>query len=106
MAATSRARVSFDGENLVAPAATLPLFGTIDEFSRMFGISRRATYEEIAAGHLKAVKRGTRTMVDFHHALKYFQSLPSVGPEPEQLKRGRGRPRKTAAPADTLAAAS
>jgi len=50
---------------------------TVDSFCRKYGIGRTSFYEEVAAGRLKAKKRGTRTMIECAEARRWFADLPS-----------------------------
>jgi hypothetical protein len=51
-------------------------------------MSRRTTYQWLAEGRLKAVKLGTKTLMDLEHNLAVLQSLPAAkftrpGPRPK-----------------------
>lgn len=58
-----------------APAIR-PAFATIDDWMVISGMRRNAVYDDIADGKLKAVKRGTRTLIDVEAGLAYLHSLP------------------------------
>ena len=47
----------------------------IDEFCRRYGIGRTNTYQEIAAGRLRAVKVGRRTLITQDAAEAWLSSL-------------------------------
>jgi len=51
------------GDNAAVPAPFSPRAFSIPEFCRRYGIGRTAAYGEIAAGRLRAVKAGRRTLV-------------------------------------------
>ena len=46
------------------PAAVLPRYATIPHWCDISGYGRTRTYEDIGAGKLKAIKLGTRTLID------------------------------------------
>jgi len=48
------------------------------EAGRMIGESRNTIYRLLAAGQLRAVKRGTSTLVVMDSIREYFASLPSA----------------------------
>jgi excisionase family DNA binding protein len=51
---------------------------SIAEFCRVYGIGQTYTYHEIAAGRLRAVKAGRRTLVTREAADEWLAKLPSV----------------------------
>ena len=55
-----------------------PRYQRIPDFCRIYGMSRSGTYRAIAAGHLRAVKVGSATLIDCTSAENWFASLPSV----------------------------
>jgi hypothetical protein len=55
---------------------TAPKYGSIPAWCSYSGMGRTATYEALGRGHLRAIKLGTRTLIDFEHGLEYLQSLP------------------------------
>jgi hypothetical protein len=62
-----------------------PKFAPIEpDWCTISGMSRRMTYEEIGRGNLKAVKLGTRTLVDVEHGLEYLRSLPAAKIRPSR----------------------
>ena len=56
----------------------------------IYGVSRSTLYRAAAAGRLRLVKLGSRTLVDVSSAEALAASLPEMVPT-------RGRPRKNAA---------
>jgi len=73
----------------VAPALT-PRFGGIDTWCLLSGMGRRATYDALGHGHLKAVKVGTRTLINIEKGLAWLESQPAAQIRPQ-------KPRKSAA---------
>ena len=51
---------------------------SIREFCRQYGIGRTHTYKQIAAGRLRAVKVGRRTLIKSEAAEAWFASLPQL----------------------------
>lgn len=51
------------------------------------GMSRRKTYEELGNGNLKAIKVGTRTLIDVEAGLAWLRTLPAA-----QIRPSRARP--------------
>jgi excisionase family DNA binding protein len=51
---------------------------TIDEFCRRYGIGRTSAYAEIAAGRLRAVKVGRKTLIIVDDAEEWLAALPSL----------------------------
>jgi len=78
-------------EQTAAAAAVRPAFCTLPAWFALSGMSQRSTYEELAAGNLRAVKRGSRTLIDVEHGLAWLRSLPAWKPG-----AWRGRRSKTA----------
>jgi hypothetical protein len=60
-------------------APSLPAFAPIADTCRITGLGRSSLYEAMAAGHVRAVKNGKRTLVDIDHALHYVRNLPAFG---------------------------
>ncbi len=69
----------------VAPPA-YPLRATIPTWRRISDMSRSATYRALADGHLKAVKMGSRTLIDVPHGLAWLDNLP-----PATFRAGRSQ---------------
>jgi excisionase family DNA binding protein len=57
------------GEPLAVPMSKAP---------EWLGISRSKIYEEIAAGRLKAVKCGSKTLVPYASGQAWLESLPDL----------------------------
>ncbi len=53
-----------------------PKFAPISDWETISGMSRRVTYEKFGAGELKAVKVGTRTLIDVEAGLAWMRALP------------------------------
>jgi excisionase family DNA binding protein len=53
-----------------------PKYTSIEGWQQLTDLGRRHTYDLLAAGKLRAVKSGTRTLIDVEHGLKYLASLP------------------------------
>lgn len=51
---------------------------TVKAFCERYGISHSKTYEEIAAGRLKAVKSGRKTLVPIQAAADWLAKLPAL----------------------------
>jgi hypothetical protein len=41
-------------------------------------MNRSGVYEAIAAGHLRAVKQGRKTLIDCDHGLAWLRALPAA----------------------------
>jgi hypothetical protein len=55
------------------------------------GMSRSGTYEALGDGRLRAVKLGSKTLVDFEHGLAYLASLPAAKITTGRRRNGRRR---------------
>jgi len=64
-----------------------PARATIANWCNLSGMSRSATYEALAAGRLRAVKLGSRTLIDVAHGLAWLDSLPPATIRPHGAKR-------------------
>jgi excisionase family DNA binding protein len=64
-------------DRVIAGVSDLPLkvYPRIEDFARAHGISRSKTYEEIAAGRLRPVKVGKRTLIPVTEAERWLASL-------------------------------
>lgn len=60
------------------PGTTVPKFGTIDTWIALSGMGRRSTYDELGRGNLKAVKAGSRTLINIEAGLQWISSLPAA----------------------------
>ena len=58
------------------PGGAYPAFATLTDWQRLSGISRSRTYELLAAGQLRAVKLGGRTLIDVEAGLAWMRGLP------------------------------
>ena len=56
---------------------------TIPGFCDASSLGRSKVYEEIAAGKLRAVKSGARTLITAEDGRAYIKSLPAVEPKDE-----------------------
>jgi hypothetical protein len=61
---------------LKGAGAITPAFATITNWGVISGMGRRSTYDAIGRGNLRAIKCGSRTLVDVPHGLAYLRSLP------------------------------
>lgn len=52
----------------------------LPDFLKRFGVSRSTAYREINAGRLKAVKRGSRTIITAAAAQAWLDAHPSFIP--------------------------
>ncbi|HEX4715921.1 MAG TPA: helix-turn-helix domain-containing protein [Ktedonobacteraceae bacterium] len=66
-----------------------PAFLNIADCARHFGVSRPMLYRLIRAGKVRAVRLGSRSMVDVTTARAHFDSLPDIRDKPA---RQRGAP--------------
>lgn len=62
-------------------------YTTIAEWCRLSGMGRSSTYEALGAGHLRARKMGTRTLLDVQHGLAWLDSLPPAKIHPHGSSR-------------------
>jgi hypothetical protein len=53
-----------------------PKFATIDNWLVMSGMGRRNVYDKLGTGELKAVKVGSRTLIDVEAGLAWLRSRP------------------------------
>ena len=70
-------------------SAAFPAFASIVEWCRMSGMGRSSTYEALGAGHLRARKLGSKTLVDVPHGFRWLNSLPVATVRPHGAKRPR-----------------
>lgn len=71
-------------------AGVTPKYGTIETWMALSGMGRRATYDALGNGHLKAVKAGSRTLINIEKGITWLESLPPAQIRPQ-------KPRKVAA---------
>ena len=88
--ADSPANNASRGDDAAGPAPFLPRAFSINEFCRRYGIGRTNAYEEIAAGRLRAVKVGRRTLITLEAAEAWLAALPEL----QVISDGNGGPRK------------
>ena len=51
------------------------------------GMARRTTYEKLGTGELKAIKVGTRTLIDVEAGLAWLRSLPVAQIRPPRERK-------------------
>ena len=68
-------------------SSVAPKFGTIDTWTTLSGTGRRATYDALGHGHLKAVKAGTRTLIKIEEGLAWLESLPPANAAPRKPRK-------------------
>jgi excisionase family DNA binding protein len=61
---------------LFAQQVAYPVFATVAGFCDLTGLGKTTVYEMMAAGHLQAVKAGSRTLIEVQPGLDYLRSLP------------------------------
>jgi hypothetical protein len=69
-----------------------PRYCSIADWVRLSGVSRSVTYELLGDGKIKAVKLGSKTLIDFYSGLEYLRSLPAA-----EITTGRRRRQNGAA---------
>jgi hypothetical protein len=55
-----------------------PKFAPLPQWCALSGMSRTATYNALGRGDLKAIKIGTRTLLDVDAGLAWLRSLPAA----------------------------
>jgi excisionase family DNA binding protein len=65
-------------ERLAAKASREPLAVPMVRVPDWLGISRSKAYEEIAAGRLKAVKCGSKTLITYASGKAWLDALPDL----------------------------
>jgi hypothetical protein len=58
------------------PEWSHPARATIVSWCTLSGMSRSASYAALSAGHLRAVKMGSRTLIEVRQGLVWLDSLP------------------------------
>lgn len=58
--------------------ANTPKFAPLPQWCALSGMSRTATYNALGRGDLKAIKVGSRTLLDVDAGLSWLQSLPAA----------------------------
>jgi hypothetical protein len=64
-----------------------PAFCSIEDWCAISGMGRRWTYDAIGRNVLRAVKCGSRTLIDVPHGLAYMRSLPAAQIRPQKRDR-------------------
>jgi hypothetical protein len=78
-----------------------PRYATIPDWCAISGMGRSNTYVEIGRRHIRAVKLGTRTLIDVEAGLAWLATLP-----PAEIMTGRRpRPRSSEPDAPQMTAA-
>ncbi|GAN78024.1 MerR family transcriptional regulator [Acidisphaera rubrifaciens] len=73
-----------DAPGRAASPIGYPAYATLAVWQRLSGISRSRTYELLAAGHLRAIKLRSRTLIDVEAALAWMRTLPAAEIAPVQ----------------------
>jgi hypothetical protein len=68
-----------------------PQFATINTWTKISGLTRRAVYRHLASGNLRAVKLGKRTLIDVEFGLAWIRSQPLAKIRVEPALRGSVR---------------
>ena len=55
-----------------------PAFASIDDWCVISGMSRRSTYERLGSGELRAIKVGSKTLMDVPYGLAWLRSRPAA----------------------------
>ena len=66
-----------------------PARATINDWCKLSGMGRSATYEALGRNDLRAVKLGTRVLIDVLHGLAWLDSLPAAAIRPPGANRTR-----------------
>ncbi len=56
----------------------VPKYVAIPDWVKMSGMGRTKTFHHIGTKDLRAVKLGSRTLIDVDHGLKWMASLPEA----------------------------
>lgn len=72
-----------------AYTVAFPARATVAAWCVLSGMSRSTTYEALGAGHLRAVKLGTRVLIDVPHGLAWLNSLPPATIRPRGANRAK-----------------
>ncbi len=59
-----------------------PAYATVPDWCALSGMSRSGSYEALGRGDLRAVKLGSRTLIDVQHGLAWLASLPAAAVRP------------------------
>lgn len=63
-------------EPSIPARAAYPARATIEGWCALSGMGRSSTYAALARGDLRAVKAGSRTLIDVAHGLAWLDTLP------------------------------
>jgi excisionase family DNA binding protein len=85
IAQSGRTEAGDDGRRQLERESSPRAF-SITEFCRRYGIGRTNAYQEIAAGRLRAVKAGRRTLITQEAAEAWLAGLPELN---NQVARSR-----------------
>jgi hypothetical protein len=55
-----------------------PMYAPLPQWCAISGMSRTATYNALGRGDLKAIKIGSRTLLDVEAGLAWLRSLPAA----------------------------
>jgi hypothetical protein len=72
-----------------AQIAQLPPYLTIKKAYETAGISRSKLYEVLGGGLVRAVKIGTKTLIDTGSLLSYLENLPTAQIRPQKIAAKR-----------------
>ena len=61
-----------------ATRGAAPISATVNETARLIGLSRTTIFRLLAAGEIRAVKVGSRTLVLWESVLAYMASRPAA----------------------------
>lgn len=74
----------------VAKMGIEPILCSVPQGCQMLGIGTQGLYDLIGAGLVKAVKRGTRTLLVVESLKKYAAELPAAVVAAPKIRRRRG----------------
>jgi excisionase family DNA binding protein len=63
---------------IIDERAPAPLAYTVPDACKAAGLGRTTLYELIAAGRVRAMKAGTRTLIEAESLRSYLDSLPTL----------------------------
>jgi hypothetical protein len=55
-----------------------PKFVSICDWQKISGMSRRVSYEKLGTGELRAIKIGSRTLIDVEFGMAWLRSRPAA----------------------------
>ena len=64
-----------------------PAYCTVTDWRSLSGMGRSSAYEALGRGDLRAVKVGTRTLINVQHGLAWLASLPVASIRPHGASR-------------------